>query len=429
MPDAPQLSARDAADAALATIRARWRLVSFLAIGLPLIAIALNASQRSWQAQVQVAFTPLASNDALVEVGIPAQPVPTGNELLEDTIVNDVSRQVDSLEGLDAVRTRLQVDQTAERDATLTASAPSRERAMQLVDAWARAIVNSRNAALARQFDAARAVLVEQRNRASGPERADDRTLITRRLLQLDAARAAVEPDTTVTRGSTATQSGTTRFNEILAFVLGLGLGVGLALLLGVVDRRARTAAVVAAAHGLPLLGELPGNGGEGAVEAAARVDSRLIVRLGTTPSPLLVTSGRPSAAPHVTSLALVAAHAEAGRRAALVVWDAPEFAERARGEIGSDNGKATIVDVEGRWDQVAPRLEALAAEYDAVVLDAPPLLTGRDSLLATQAVAAWLVCGELGEVRTDDGEALQRELDGASRRPLGVVVTGGRPG
>src|SRR4051794_9523998 len=241
----PALSGFEILDAGRAALRDRRKLIILCVVIPTILAILVNAASPKYQATAVLAFTPLTSNEELITLGVPAQPPPTGAQLLQDDVLRRVAQSDLTLfESPAELRNRLQVRQAAgSLQADLLATAPTAADAVRLVNTWATAVVESRNAAISAAFDKARGALDTARANLKGTGRdpALERTLRVQ-AARFVTARAALQGDTQVVATGTAGAVSHRKFSEIVAAVLGLFVGVGLALALAVFDRRVRTA-------------------------------------------------------------------------------------------------------------------------------------------------------------------------------------------
>jgi capsular exopolysaccharide synthesis family protein len=272
--------------------------------------------------------------------------------------------------------------------------------------------------------------------------------------------------------------------DTLLGLILGLTLGVLAAFLRDALDRRLRSAAEIRDELKMPLLGHIrrdvmartlvTENGRKRLTEADLEgfrvlrtnldfldVDSPVKTVLVTSPLP---AEGKPTVA---TSLA--SAYVLAGKRTLLVECDLrrPTMAKRLGAELGpglSDYliGQATPAEVvqriplapESQNGAGAPTLVAITAgsptprpaellaskrfgafleqvrdAYDVVVLDSTPLLSVGDALQIVPRVDGVVLCVRAEQTTREQARAARQALEHFPDRPIGVVVTGVKPG
>lgn len=224
----------------------------------------------------------------------------------------------------------------------------------------------------------------------------------------------------------------------LMASLAGLGLGLAGALLLDRMDKRIRYPDQIERGLGLPLLGIVPRLDAAGGVDANVAVEAFRSIRVqishsnGTSRGLVLVTSPAPRDGKSMVAANLAISYASAGFRTALVDADirrghaeemfavnrSPGLADYLRGETTpEDIRQATNVDgltviAKGSGKnfnlelldsvEMDALLTALKADFDVVVLDAPPLAAGADALVLgrrADKVVLVLRAGETDEV------------------------------
>ncbi|WP_345425377.1 polysaccharide biosynthesis tyrosine autokinase, partial [Actinomycetospora chlora] len=245
----------------------------------------------------------------------------------------------------------------------------------------------------------------------------------------------------------------------VVGFVVGLVGGAALALVRGTLDTTLRDAAELAKLAGGAPLGALPVTAGaplEDAAfgEAVRRVRTNLQFADVDRPHKLVtVTSAVPGEGKTTLVCALAAAFARAGR-VAIVEGDLrrPTIADRLGlvADVGLTDvlgRRARLGDVVQRWGatgvdvvvcgtlppdptdllssgQMGEVLTLLHAEYDLVLIDAPPLLPVADAaVLASRSDGALLV-GRAGTTAGSQVEAAVAALDTVAARVLGSVLS-----
>lgn len=220
----------------------------------------------------------------------------------------------------------------------------------------------------------------------------------------------------------------------LMASLAGLGLGLAGALLLDRMDKRIRYPDQIEFGLGLPLLGIVPRLDAAGGVDANVAVESFRSIRVqishsnGTSRGLVLVTSPAPRDGKSMVAANLAISYASAGFRTALLDADirrghaeemfavnrSPGLADYLRGEATAEeirqptkvDGLTVIAKGSGRnfnlelLDSVEmdALLTALKADYDVVVLDAPPLAAGADALVLGRRADKVVVVLRAGE-------------------------------
>jgi len=224
----------------------------------------------------------------------------------------------------------------------------------------------------------------------------------------------------------------------MMATLAGLGLGLVGALLLDKMDKRIRYPDQVEKGLGLPVLGIVPRLDEAGGVNAHVAVESFRSIRVqishanGTSRGLVLVTSPAPRDGKSMVSANLAISYAAAGYRTILVDTDirrghaeemfgverSPGLAEYLGGTAAAEEiYQATKIDgltmvAKGAGSHfnlelldsalMDALLEELRADFDVVVLDAPPLAAGADALVLgkrADKVVLVLRAGETDEV------------------------------
>jgi capsular exopolysaccharide synthesis family protein len=205
-----------------------------------------------------------------------------------------------------------------------------------------------------------------------------------------------------------------------LGLAVGLGLGVGLAVLLDRVDRRFRYPTQVTHGLGLQILGAVPrvDQSRQQSPERVAQIVEafraiRMNVRYACMPNPrvaLTITSASPNDGKSLVASNLALSFAEGGWRTVLVDGDLRRGQLNATFDLPSGPGLVEYLEGTSLLDEVVqptphdnlslvatgtrhrrgpellatPRMRqlitALATEFDAVIVDSPPLSAGTDA-------------------------------------------------
>lgn len=263
--------------------------------------------------------------------------------------------------------------------------------------------------------------------------------------------------------------------NAVLGLMFGLVLGLGFAFLLEALDTRIRSAAEVGERLGLTLLARVPAppkrlQKRDQLIMVAAPRDHRAepfrmlgtnleFATLDNTLRSILVTSAVEAEGKSTTAGNLAVAMARAGKRVALVDLDLrrpylhrffelggrPGVTSVALGDVALEEALA-YVDLDDALGelhvlttgplppdpgefvgthQLREILMRLSADFDAVVIDSPPLLHVGDAMRLSSSVDGVLVVTQLNLVRRRMLTELRQVLDGVPARKLGFVVTG----
>jgi tyrosine-protein kinase Etk/Wzc len=231
----------------------------------------------------------------------------------------------------------------------------------------------------------------------------------------------------------------------LLASLAGLGLGVAGALVFDKFDKRIRYPDQVSSSLGLPVLGIVPrldsqtGMDAEVAVEAFRSIRVQISHANGGSRGTLLVTSPAPRDGKSMVSANLAISYAAAGFKTVLVDADvrrghaqemfsverSPGLTDYLSGRVAIEElvqettvenleivarGAAGVFNAE-RLDsrEMDELLAALRAEYDVVVLDAPPLAAGADVLVLGKRSDKVVIVLRAGET---DSQLARTKLD-----------------
>jgi len=268
------------------------------------------------------------------------------------------------------------------------------------------------------------------------------------RLKEAELAEATSSPGLQVLDAATAPLSPTE--NPQLQFLLmagmaGVGIGIAGALLFDKLDKRIRYPEQVGHDLGLRVLGVVPRLDSKQGVDAEVAVESFRSIRLqishsnGTSRSVVLVTSPAPRDGKSMVSANLAISYATAGHRTILVDADtrrghahtmfeterSPGLADYLVGRVGADAlVQTTAVEnlafiARGGGEGFNPErldskamdelLAQLRADYDIVVLDAPPLAAGADTLVLGKRSDKVVIVVRAGET---DSQLARTKLD-----------------
>jgi capsular exopolysaccharide synthesis family protein len=258
-----------------------------------------------------------------------------------------------------------------------------------------------------------------------------------------------------------------TRFNLMLGLILGLGTGLGAAMLRSALDtkvrgesdvRRITDASILgglafdADAKKKTLLTQVPPQSPR--AESFRQIRTNLqFAHVSHKSKTVMVTSSLPGEGKSTTAINLAIALAQAGQRVALIDADlrrpmVSEYLglERNAGLTTVLVGSAHLEDLMQPWGddelyvltsgQIPPNpsellgseamntiIGALEREYDAVVVDAPPLLPVTDAAVLAQRVGGVVLVVGSQHVKTSDLEKSLSALEMVKADLLGVVL------
>lgn len=286
------------------------------------------------------------------------------------------------------------------------------------------------------------------------PERSDGTEAVRATMLsEAEVAQAPSSPNTTR--------------NLTLGLVLGVVLGAGVALLREVLDTKVRSESDIAAVTELSPLSTVPidaeatghpvfmhDDSMSMRAEAIRRLRTNLqFVDFGDRPSSIVVTSSVPGEGKSTTAINLAASLADAGARVILVDADLrrPSIAKYMgfEGRVGLTTvliGRASIADVAQPWQgtsldvlpsgQVPPNpsellgsramtrlLNELAASYDVIVIDSPPLLPVTDAAILSKLAGGTLVVAGADRLQKQQLRASLESLEKVDAHVLGIVL------
>ena len=259
-----------------------------------------------------------------------------------------------------------------------------------------------------------------------------------------------------------------TSLNLALGVLLGLALGVAAVLVRSVLDSRIHNLADVEAVTELPVLGGIagargPAGGGlvvrddpnSAQAEAFRRLRTNLhALDFGGGPRSIVITSSLVGEGRTAVAANLAVALTDTGAKVALIDGDLrhPSLAnllglEPAVGLTDVLTGRTPLAEALQQWGngdlyvlpagrfQSAPSdllasqpmaqlLASLGAEFDYILIDAPPLLPVTDAVVLGWAVAGVLLVAAVGRVQQGELELALRSLDAGGCRVFGLVLT-----
>ena len=257
------------------------------------------------------------------------------------------------------------------------------------------------------------------------------------------------------------------KFNMLMGLLLGAVVGVTSAVLRTVLDNRIRNESDLRQVTGAPLLGgvlfdtdatkkplitQVPGQSPR--AESFRQIRTNIqFTHINRESKSFLVTSSLPAEGKSTTAANMAIAMAQAGQRVVLVDGDLrrPMVStylglERDAGLTTALVGKADVMDLLQPWGQdelyvltsgqVPPNpseilgsqamgelIHRLEDTFDAVVVDAPPLLPVTDAAVLAQKVGGVVVVVGSAKVKKHDLERSLSSLDLVDAAVLGVVL------
>lgn len=278
--------------------------------------------------------------------------------------------------------------------------------------------------------------------------------------VQLTVAQPAV--------AATAPTSPRTNLNLALGTILGLALGIAAVLVRSVLDSRIHNLTDIEAVTELPVLGGIArarraAEGGlvvrddpnSAQAEAFRRLRTNLqALDFGGGPRSIVITSSLVGEGRTTVAANLAVALTDAGAKVALIDGDLrhPSLAnllglEPAVGLTDVLTGRMPLAEALQQWGngdlyvlpagrfQSAPSdllssqpmaqlLASLGAEFDYILIDAPPLLPVTDAVVLGRATAGVLLVAAVGRVKQGELELALRSLDAGGCRAFGLVLT-----
>ena len=464
-----------------AYIRVLWRwklLILAFVVVIPVAAyIFVSSKPKVYEASVLMQVQALAVDTSLFGADVPppqAQTLLSAARLVTTTAVAATAAKELGEPPSNARKLLSDVTATADVQAdfiTVAARAPTGERAADVANAFAAAVVANRTNQAVGRLNATIGRVEEQLDRIRGETSTarEGRKQLSEQLQRLRALRAAqgnnariVEP---AVASTTPVAPRVTR-SVIIAAIIALLLAFGAVVLAQGADRKIREPDELEALTGRPLLSAVPRSAfgdepNDGAAEEAFQTlrASLTYFNVDRQIKSVLITS--PSQGDGKTTVAtnLARAMARAGKDVILVDADLrrPQVASRfhvpgAAGLGGVLVGETGLSEafVEPEVDTLAGRLRVLPAGppppnpsellasqrmtrllekltevCDLVIVDSTPLLTVSDSLPLVDVVSGTVVIARVNETSKDAVKRLQSVIDNAGGTVLGSVATG----
>lgn len=256
--------------------------------------------------------------------------------------------------------------------------------------------------------------------------------------------------------------------NIALGLLIGLGVGIGLAALRTVLDTRIHSTHDIAQVTDAPIIGRINYDPEAKKRPLVVHVDPRnpraeafralrtnlQFLNVEGGPRSFVVTSSIPGEGKSTTACNLAISLADTGARVALVDGDLrlPRVAHYMgiEGGVGLTDvliGRAELADVIQRWGRAAlyvlpsgripPNpsellgstamvnlLATLTAEFDYVIIDAPPLLLVTDAAVISKFTGGAMLAAASGRTKKAEISGSSSVLESIGSRLVGVIVT-----
>ena len=255
--------------------------------------------------------------------------------------------------------------------------------------------------------------------------------------------------------------------NLALGVLVGLAIGIAIAAIRTVLDTKVRSTRDITQITDRPIIGAIPydpkapdrpiilqADPQNGRSEAFRSLRTNLQFLDMDGGHTFVVTSSIPSEGKSTTTINLAVALADAGIRVALIDTDLrkPRVAEYLgiEGGVGLTDvliGRAKLGDVMLPWGrrplfvlpagkvppnpsellgsrQMSQLLEVIGADFDVVLLDAPPLLPVTDAAILAKSTSGALVVAAAGRVTTGQFTGAITALDTVDARVAGIVLS-----
>ncbi|MDQ4129814.1 MAG: Wzz/FepE/Etk N-terminal domain-containing protein, partial [Actinomycetota bacterium] len=254
----------------LHTLRERSRMIVLVLMATTLAAVAyLAVAEKVYKAEADLLVTPVSNDDpALTGLGLiressdPTRDVETAARLVTTRDVAErARRQLGIQESARSLLRKVEAAPVAQSNiVAITAKASSAERARDIANAFATAVVAERTAELRRQLDRQIPALRARIARGEGGE-ATGRESLQSQLAELESLRAGGDPTLRVeTRAAAPPSPSSPRPVLTIAagIIAGLILGVGGAFAITAIDPRLRREDQLRELFSLPVLARIP---------------------------------------------------------------------------------------------------------------------------------------------------------------------------
>lgn len=359
---------------------------------------------------------------------------------------------------------------------TVSATNESPERAAEVANAYARAVIvfqrESSRAKLKAKID-----VIEKKiagltpTEAAGPQGA----LLEEKRSQLEVEEALQTGNTSLVQEAAAPSSPSkpkTSRNVILGLLFGLILGLGLAALIERLDRHVRTIEELEEIFELPIIARIPRskafkNASVEMMLAAPEAEAFRTLRtnlrylnVNRDVSSILIASPEPNDGKSTVARGLAGAMVEMGDDVVLIEADLRKESafrygpgynstglsnvlagvplEDALMEVsvsyGASDGRTLTVLPSGpippnpsellESEQMQGILATLSERFDTVIVDSPAIGVVSDAMAVVPLVSAILAVGGIGKTSREGAQSFVEQLDLTGNRPLGLIAT-----
>jgi capsular exopolysaccharide synthesis family protein len=482
---APFGDERTGAATYLQSLREHWLLILTLVVGAVAAAALYSfTAEERFEAEADLIVTPVSASDetflgtsVLRESGVQSNSVLTAARLIRTPDVAEAVREELGQDvGRDELLAMVEVEPISQSSiVAIIATAGDAERAAEIANAFAEAVVEQRSELFQNDIDVKIDRLESRLDEIAGDERlSGEAAAIQERLSHLRALVGAQDPTIRVTSEALPPESPVwprPMLTIAVALLAALLLGMGGALAIEFVNPRVDREDELEQTQRLPILARVPRLRGRllshylsgeplpgEAREAYRTLRASLAANPeGEFPRTILVTSAVPGEGKTMTSVGLATTLAAAGVRVILVDGDLrrPMIAT-IFGVTGGTRGLETLLLRRGKPETTLVRapghpanlmlllaspehghlidllqrsrveavLELLRPLSDVIIVDSPPLTEVSDALTLADVVDTVIVAVRLGHTRRDKLNELRRVLVQRGISPAGFVVT-----
>lgn len=349
---------------AFATVRARGFLVVLVAVVGIVGGLIYGHSKTTDSSSIaRLQLQPLSENSTVISVGVSAPVGPIAADFKSERVLAELSRVTGIDE--DELDSELRIAGVLGDPHQMELELPSDGLGIPvqaLFRAWMVAIQRERHSYIDHVLNSTKRAFEEELHQA---QRTRSRSEIFKSLARLTGLQGSLKSDVSVLRRpqEVTTASRSPVYYAVAGGLVGLVAGIALALGVGLLDRRLRTPAALAAQFGLPVIADLRDR--KGAEPLAHRL--RAVEQSGGQASPLVIVEA---------------------------------------GSLGS----------------AAVAAEALKDALDAEVV-ATGAIAGDDGQAAIRGAGSWVLAVSPGKTRADQAAGVATELGSLSSRPLGLVL------